>query len=607
MAELSRCGERQSTQLTRRQVTTSMTTSPALSIILLFVILAPLLGAAILAALPALSEKTIARIAALATFISAVCAVIGIGAWLIVRISHTGAAGAAIFTPEIPLVHVGDYHFDAGLSMTVAAAAFLFLVEFTSGMVIRFSRNYMHREPGFRRFFAIVLMFQGAMALLTLASHLDLLFFGWEMVGLASFLLIAFYHERRTPVRNALKIFSIYRVADIGLFLSAFLEKTTLHTSTGFLLLLAAAGKSAQFPFSFWIVRAMEGPTPSSALFYGALSVNAGAYLLLKTYPIWGASIAVHIAVGMVGLTTAILCSLFSRTQHTVKGQVGYASATQVGIIFVELALGLRGLALFHMVSNALFRCYQLLVSPSAVAYLLRRQSASGYTKPSEEHSLFQRLFTREGRSTLFVFSISEGYLEDALFFLFWQPLRWLSTRFDENKKNLFWVVIVVAACIGVVFHFHNSHYARFASIILIGLAAVFSAKSLGSFKKPSLSVSWLLVSTLFVSTSVWMETTATIAVVFYAISVSCVGALAILGLSGIISSRPIASVVSLIGVLGLTGFSLLPTFFGEDMLLHEAFKTHPLYAFSLSCLFALNGYIAMRNFAQGIWVTQRT
>src|SRR5262249_24490264 len=163
----------------------------------------------------------------------------------------------------------------------------------------------------------------------------------------------------------------------------------------------------------FWIVRAMEGPTPSSALFYGALSVHAGAYLLLRTYPVWGGIPVVHLTMGLLGITTAVLCAMFSRVQHTVKGQIGYASATQGGFIFVELALGLKALALFHMVSNALLRCYQLLISPSAVAYLLRQHRSSKFTPPSEEHSMYQRLLTREGRSSLFVFAISEGYIEE--------------------------------------------------------------------------------------------------------------------------------------------------------------------------------------------------
>src|SRR5690606_35206647 len=163
-------------------------------------------------------------------------------------------------------------------------------------------------------------------------------------------LLIAFYWERQSAVRNALKTYSVYRVADIGMLLAACLAGSGGHHAIGLLLLLAAMGKSAQFPFSFWIPRAMEGPTPSSALFYGGLSVHAGAYLLLRTAQHWDASIIAHVAVGGVGLVTAVTSSMFSRVQPTIKGQIGYASVTQVGIIFVEIALGLHTLALVHLV-----------------------------------------------------------------------------------------------------------------------------------------------------------------------------------------------------------------------------------------------------------------
>src|SRR5215469_13750610 len=152
------------------------------------------------------------------------------------------------------------------------------------------------------------------------------MFAAWEMVGLSSFLLIAFYRDRQSAVRNALKTYSVYRIADIGMLLAACLEGSGRPTVIGLCLVLAALGKSAQVPFSFWVPRAMEGPTPSSALFYGALSVHAGAYLLLRTYPLWDASLTVHLAIGIFGLTTAIVASLISRVQTTIKGQVGYAS-----------------------------------------------------------------------------------------------------------------------------------------------------------------------------------------------------------------------------------------------------------------------------------------
>ncbi|MCL2449505.1 MAG: proton-conducting membrane transporter, partial [Polyangiaceae bacterium] len=345
--------------------------------LLLIGLIAPLVLALALAVRLAHSELFVARLAQGGGALSAATSLGAVVLWCV-------QGEPRVLTPPHVLFQHDGYHFIFELALDRSSVVFLVLVQFTTGMVLRFSRFYLHREAGFRRFFATVLLFQAAMGILTLAGNLDLMFAGWEMVGLSSFLLIAFYRDRHSAVRNALKTYSVYRVADMGMLMAACLAETGSHRALGLLLLLAAIGKSAQFPFSFWIPRAMEGPTPSSALFYGALSVHAGAYLLLRTFDIWGDVTIVRVCIGALGLITAALCSAFSRVQPTIKAQVGYASVAQVGVIFVELALGLRTVALIHIVCNALLRCYQLLVSPSAVAYLLRRQVSAGSARATE-------------------------------------------------------------------------------------------------------------------------------------------------------------------------------------------------------------------------------
>jgi NADH:ubiquinone oxidoreductase subunit 5 (subunit L)/multisubunit Na+/H+ antiporter MnhA subunit len=377
----------------------------------------PFVVALVLAVRLVTSEGAVAHLAQGAAAFSASTSLAAVGLWF-------GHGAQLLMTPPHVLFEHEGYRFTFELALDSASVVFLLLVQFTTGMVLRFSRFYLHREPGFARFFATVLMFQAAMCVLTLAGNLDLMFGGWEIVGLSSFLLIAFYRERQSAVRNALKTYSVYRIADMGMLLAACLAETGSHRALGLLLLLAAIGKSAQFPFSFWVPRAMEGPTPSSALFYGALSVHAGAYLLLRTFHLWGDVTGVRVCVGAIGLLTAALCSMFSRVQPTIKGQVGYASVTQVGLIFVELAVGLRGLALAHMVCNALLRCYQLLVSPSTVAYLLRRQASAGSAQATEDRSYFARLWARSWGPALYVFALSEGYLKETLKLAIWSPLR---------------------------------------------------------------------------------------------------------------------------------------------------------------------------------------
>ncbi|NBQ54365.1 MAG: hypothetical protein EBU49_12420, partial [Proteobacteria bacterium] len=142
--------------------------------------------------------------------------------------------------------------------------------------------------------------------------------------------------------------------------------------SLSFLIFLAAAGKGAQFPFSGWLPRAMEGPTPSSAVFYGSLSIHCGVYLLLRTEAIWGQSMTARYVLFAWGFLSALLAQLTATVQPTVKGHIAWASTSQVGLMFCELALGWHGIAVIHMVLHALLRCYHLLSSPSAVAQHFR-------------------------------------------------------------------------------------------------------------------------------------------------------------------------------------------------------------------------------------------
>ena len=244
------------------------------------------------------------------------------------------------------LFHHGNYEFVFGLLLDGAAAVFLALIQFITGLVIRFSRFYLHREPGFRRFFATVLFFQAAMCLLALAGNLDLMFAGWEMVGLSSFLLIGFYRERQSAVRNALKTYSVYRIADIGMLLAACLEvggdRLTASACSCCSPRWASrpSSRSASGCRARWRVpprRARSStarcrcmPAPTSASHVPSVGRRHGGPRLHRR----------------------------DRRRHrgavfdvqprppTIKGQIGYASVTQVGVIFVEIALGLTHLAL---------------------------------------------------------------------------------------------------------------------------------------------------------------------------------------------------------------------------------------------------------------------
>jgi hypothetical protein len=153
-------------------------------------------------------------------------------------------------------------------------------------------------------------------------------------------------------------------------------------TALGLCLMVAAMGKSAQLPFSNWLPRAMEGPTPSSALFYGALSVHAGVYLLLRAAPLLQRSAVASGALVVVGLLTAVHATLVWRVQTDVKSSLAYGVLTQVGLMFAEVGLGLYRLALVHLVAHACLRCLQLLRAPSMLREELARRAALREVKP---------------------------------------------------------------------------------------------------------------------------------------------------------------------------------------------------------------------------------
>jgi NAD(P)H-quinone oxidoreductase subunit 5 len=224
----------------------------------------------------------------------------------------------------------------------------------------------------------------------SVAGTIEVLFFGWELVGLSSALLVGFFHERAAPVKNAWRIWCVYRISDAALLIAAL----ALHHLTGEgdfdlligagpwpggaarlkgdqalfiggLLLFAAMGKSGLVPFSGWLPRAMEGPTPSSAVFYGALSVHLGAFLLLRVSPVLELSPVLSGAVVVIGFLTAMSAAATARVQTDIKTSLAYASLTQVGIIVAEIGFGLRVIPLIHIIGHACLRTLQLLRAPS--------------------------------------------------------------------------------------------------------------------------------------------------------------------------------------------------------------------------------------------------
>jgi len=287
-------------------------------------------------------------------------------------------------------VHVADW-FGSGqlrlpLSFTLdgLSLGFATLVGFIALVTIKFSVNYMHREAGFHRFFLGINLLTDGMLLIVLAGNVALAFVGWELAGLSSWMLIGYAFERETATANAQRAFLTNRVGDAGFLLGialAFLwlgsmdwaeisagagRLPTLYVglmALGFV--TAALVKSAQVPFTPWIARALEGPTPSSAIFYGAVMVHAGVYLVIRMEPILIHAPGIMALLALVGLATALYGWLVGYVQTDVKSGLLFATVTQVGLMFLECGLGLFVVAAWHMGLHATWRAWQFLAAPS--------------------------------------------------------------------------------------------------------------------------------------------------------------------------------------------------------------------------------------------------
>jgi len=256
-------------------------------------------------------------------------------------------------------------------------------------VITRFSTNYIHNESGFHRFFFVLSLFSSGMLLLILSGNAVGTFIGWEIAGLCSYLLISFAYDRPVAAINATRVFVTNRIGDAGFILGIALSfyfagtidwvrlneiSETLATPTvtviSLAFVIAAIAKSAQLPFTPWLARAMEGPTPSSAVFYGAVMIHSGVFLVILLHPLIEKAPLTMALLVVVGLFTAIYSFVVGLTQTDVKSSVCFAISGQLGLMFLECGLGLWELATWHLYAHAIVRCYQVLTAPSLLHYV---------------------------------------------------------------------------------------------------------------------------------------------------------------------------------------------------------------------------------------------
>ncbi|WP_084342748.1 NADH-quinone oxidoreductase subunit L [Janibacter corallicola] len=323
----------------------------------------------------------------LATLLSWGSFVVGAAIWIAMLGVDAGERASAIELFDwIPAGGGVDVH--AGMLIDPLSMAFVLLVTFVGSLIHVYSLGYMAHDPAKRRFFAYLNLFVASMLLLVLADSYLLLIVGWEGVGLASYLLIGFWNHNPAYATAANKAFVVNRVGDIGLFLAMSMMFATFGsvdfaavdgavdgaseataTGIGLLLLLAACGKSAQFPLQSWLGDAMAGPTPVSALIHAATMVTAGVYLIVRSHAIFDAAPNAQLAVVIVGTITLLFGAIVGCAKDDLKKALAASTMSQIGYMMLAAGLGPVGyaFAIFHLLTHGFFKAGMFLGAGSVM------------------------------------------------------------------------------------------------------------------------------------------------------------------------------------------------------------------------------------------------
>lgn len=534
----------------------------------------------------------------------------------------------------------GDTVFSIDLFFDGTTAVYTFVASLITLFDAIFSRYYIHREKGFKRYFNNIQLFYLGIMLILFSGNLEALFVGWEIIGITSFFLIAYYRERYLPVKNALKVISFYRVADVFLLLGIWISHHYFHHSAHFtdwqtareqgttiiteqpyvfliplIFLGVALVKSAQWPFSSWLPRAMEGPTSSSAIFYGSLSVHIGVFLLLRTYPLWDENWAFKSLVITAGVLTSTIATFTARVQSTVKTQIGYSSIAQIGLMFIEVALGWHKLALLHFASNAFLRTYQLLVSPSVLSYLIHDQFFN-FIKPQHYDTT---TFWGKLRLSIYVMSIKEWRMDSGMYQWFWKPLKWVGMKAAAIGFKGAVYSFVPLYLVGLYFVYHKGavplQAIRFLpeAMSIAGLVLVLIA----FVERSDARKAWALIvmNQLFVSLAVGFNEQFDFGQVHLFLSgilVSAIVGYLVLNyllkqgeaidlnkFHGHSYEHSKLAVVFILMCLSLAGFPITPTFIGEDLLLSHIHENQIILTVTTGLGFIVGGLAIFRIYGR--------
>ncbi|MHB0885375.1 MAG: NADH-quinone oxidoreductase subunit L [Bacillota bacterium] len=298
------------------------------------------------------------------------------------------ASGAEPYRFTFTWLNLGGVQIQNGIAVDNLTALMLVVVTMVSMLVQIYSRGYMHGDVRYTRYYATLSFFTFSMLALVLADNLLLLYIGWELVGLSSYLLIGHWFENPGPRYASMKAFITTRIGDVGLFIGIIILylstgafgfpevaagvaagkiSGTLLTVAAILVFSGAVGKSAQFPLHVWLPDAMEGPTPVSALIHAATMVAAGVYLVARSYGIFAGSPTALGVVAWIGTITAVMAALIATLASDLKKVLAYSTISQLGYMMVGLGVGGYTAGVFHLTTHAFFKALLFLGSGSVI------------------------------------------------------------------------------------------------------------------------------------------------------------------------------------------------------------------------------------------------
>nr|WP_295933370.1 proton-conducting transporter membrane subunit [uncultured Dyadobacter sp.] len=595
-------------------------------------VLPPLIGFLISVVVPDRREYTIVRILFLTLGIHTTAIIAFLVRWL--WNGHPGTDQKVV-----TLLRSQDFGFSIDFYFDKITAVYMAVGAILTCIAAIYNRREMQGEKDQSRLSKIILLFYLGYSVTICSGNFETIVIGWEMLAIASFLLIAFYRDQALPVKNAVRFFSVYRLGDVGLTLAMWSGRHLWRGVAFFklgsygvvyeqpktqgaiallipvMLLFTACVKSAQLPFSTWLPRAMESGTSASAILYGSLLVHLGVFLLLRTALFWEHLLPMRLLISLAGLSTAAIATGIARAQSSVRQRVAYASIAHTGLMFIEVAIGFKNLALFHFAGNAFLRAYQLLTAPKMAGYPIRQEL---HQRESYAGSVASHI-PKKIQYTLFMLSIRSWNLDSLTHRYLWNPLQILGDRLsflDFTRAVLIFTPLYLSGVLGLLqkanIPQNISAYLPFL-FSLIGLIMVLKSFT----ERLRTQMSWLLImmNHCWIALAILFNGRFSYDQAFLYLSgvmvAGVIGSVLLyklkslehnIGLDrfhGHSCKHPGLALIFLLCCLGMSGFPVTPAFIAESFILRSIQENQMLLAFVIASSLILNGLAAIRIYAR--------